>query len=876
MTQHYYTSATVKFGKVLYRGYSVEPDGTRKRVQQRIDYKPTLYVETQEAESAYNSMYGKPLAPKKFKSIPEAREFVKSFEEVMPIYGYQPSRFEYNFLIEYFPEKLELGVSDINLASVDIETTTEHGKIDTVNTPEEITLITYQNVKTKVLTTWGSRPSYRENYVLCKNEQDVIQHFVRHVENFDPDIITGWNVAGFDIPYIINRGSKILGGEYMNKLSPFGLIDVKDEEVRGKAVQKFTIVGRTVLDLLELYLKFTFVKRVNNKLETIAMAELGAGKLKNPVNTFREFYTGEFDVTTEPSEDAHELIKLGYERTKLRAAMLVDGSLLKRFTALDNEIKQKAWDLFVEYNQIDTIRVSELEDKLGLIALAMAVAYKAKINFGDVYGPVKIWECMILGTLYKENKYAPVYRKRSASNGIEGAYVHTPKPGFVDWIISIDAEALYPSVAVGCNMSPETFLGMNPDCTVASLLGGASFAGESYAIAANGSMYSKDKQGIIPRIMQEIKDERNTSKREMLDAKQLHIDTGDDKYKKISIIKGTNQLAMKVLNNSGYGAISQSGFLFFDNRIAEGITMTGQYIIQYVSRHFNTRLNDFFKTKDVNYVVYMDTDSSFFTLGNIVKKYYADKTDEEIVTALDNLMEKHLRALINEATDHIAAAQNYYKKTIYFKREKICSSGFWMAPKKYALKVYDNEGVRYKTPDYAITGIEVVRSSTPQLARDALKECVILVINKDIEGMRKIVAETYEKFMTAPSEDIAFPRGVNNLLAYSSDQTIYSKGTPIAVRGALLHNHFLEKLNLENQYQPIEEGGKILFMYIKEPNPFKENVVAFIDKIPFEFNLEQYVDREMMFEKVFEAPLNGIMKAVGWHMKEQASLDEFF
>lgn len=826
MNREYYTNAVVKYGKVFYRGYSFDEHGNRHRVHTKLDYKPTLYVETKDETSEYKCLHGRRLAPKQFTSIPEAREFVKSFEDVMYICGYQPSRFEYNFLIVTFPEKMELGITDINVASVDIETTTDHGKIDTVNTPEEITLISYQNIKTKALVTWGSRPSIVENFVLCKNEQDMFHRFIKHVEMDDPDVLTGWNIAGFDIPYIINRGTKIVGNA-IQRLSPFQMIEVKDEEIKGRASQKFTIVGRTILDMLELYLKFTFVKRVNNKLETIAMAELGVGKLKNPCATFKEFYMLE-------------------------------------------------WDTFVSYNQIDVIRVSELEDKLGLIALAMAIAYKAKINLGDVYGPVKIWECMILGKLFAENTLVSIKRPHNSSNGIEGAYVHEPKKGFVGWGVSIDAEALYPSIVVGLNMSPETLLGMNMDASVSSLMGGSDFSDKDYAIAANGSMYSKDKQGIIPRIMQEIKEERNISKKEMLVAKQQYIDTKDESFRKISIIKGTNQLAMKTLNNAGFGAISQSGFLFFDNRIAEGITMTGQFIIQYVSRHFNTRLNDFFKTKDVNYIIYMDTDSSFFELDSIVIKHYSGKTDDQITSAIDKLMEQHLRKLIDEATDIISHNQNYYKKTIFFKREKIFSGGFWLAPKKYALKVHDNEGVRYKEPDYAITGIEVVRSSTPQLARDALKECVIHIINKDIEAMREVVSATHEKFLVAPSEDIAFPRGVNNLSKYSSDHSIYTKGTPIAVRGALMHNHLLEKFSLENSYQPIDEGAKILFLYLIEPNHIKENIISFVDKIPNEFNIEQYVDRELMFEKVFEAPLAGIMKAVGWHLEEQSSLDEFF
>ena len=268
--------------------------------------------------------------------------------------------------------------------------------------------------------------------------------------------------------------------------------------------------------------------------------------------------------------------------------------------------------------------------------------------------------------------------------------------------------------------------------------------------------------------------------------------------------------------------------------------------------------------------------SSMFTFKHIVEKHYEGKTDFQITDALDKLMEDHLRPFIDEATDTIAKTQNYYKKTLHFKREKICSSGIFCAPKKYALKVYDNEGVRYTEPDYAITGIEVVRSSTPEMARKALKECVIHVINKDIDALRLVKEKAHQEFKTAPVEDIAFPRGVNNLIQYSDENNIYSKGTPIAVRGALLHNFFIEQLNLEHLYQPIEEGAKILFLYLQEPNHFKENVIAFVDKIPKEFNLEKYVDREMQFEKVFMAPLEGIMKAVGWQLEEKSSLSDFF
>lgn len=190
--------------------------------------------------------------------------------------------------------------------------------------------------------------------------------------------------------------------------------------------------------------------------------------------------------------------------------------------------------------------------------------------------------------------------------------------------------------------------------------------------------------------------------------------------------------------------------------------------------------------------------------------------------------------------------------------------------------MYNSEGVLYPEGDYKIMGIEVVRSSTPAMARDALKKCVISVIDKDIEGLRKHINNTHEQFKVVPVEEIAFPRGANNLSAYSSPETLYTKGCPIAVRGAILYNHYIHKFGLEDRYDLINEGDKLRFVYLKEPNTIKENIISFVDVLPPEFGLHKYIDRELQFEKVFMAPIDGIIKAVGWQIEEKASLDDFF
>lgn len=325
MTEEYYTNVSVRFGKIYYRGYEIVGD-TRKRVQAKLPYSPSIYlVDTSDNESPFKSMYGKKLKEKKFETIPLARAFIKEFKDAMEIYGSNSNRFEYDFIAKSFPEVLSVGIDDITVGMIDIETTTEHGKIDTINTPEEIILITYRNIKTKKLVTFGARPTTVDNYVLCKDESDVLSKFIRYVQMDDPDILSGWNSNSFDINYIINRSYKILGEETTNKLSPFGIIEVREKNINGKSVQIFDIVGRSCLDMLELYKKFTLVKRESYKLENICRIELGSGKLENPYGTFKEFYSGVCEIKDKPSEDAPDLRKKAYTRTMMKQELIRRG-----------------------------------------------------------------------------------------------------------------------------------------------------------------------------------------------------------------------------------------------------------------------------------------------------------------------------------------------------------------------------------------------------------------------------------------------------------------------------------------------------------------------------------------------------------------------
>jgi DNA polymerase elongation subunit (family B) len=462
---------STRYGKIYYRGYHIDDTGNKKRVHGKLAHKPTLYLNA-DKPTAYKSLYGKHLQSKEFDSIPVAREFIKSHKDVMDIYGYDSNKFEYEFLAKSFPEILEVLISDVCVGSIDIETTTEHGKIDTINVPEEILLITYQNIRTKKIQTFGSRTSKSDNYTLCVDESDVLRKFIRCIQEEDPDIITGWNSNSFDIPYIVNKSIKLLGEEETNKLSPFGNIDIRDKEYQGKLEQDITIVGRSCLDMLELYKKFTYTKRENYRLDTIARVELGEGKLENKYSSFREWYESDF---TE----------------------------------------------FTNYNQIDVVRVSQLEDKLGLISLVMSVAYLTKCNYDDVFSPVKYWECYILSELHKENTFVSIKRKHSSAEQLDGAYVMEPKIGFHDWVVSIDGAALYPSIIRGLNMSPDTIIDKDSEISIDSFLSGKhNFKSESFTVAANGVRFNNSFEGVMPRLVSNVLDGRSIAKKKMLTAKQ--------------------------------------------------------------------------------------------------------------------------------------------------------------------------------------------------------------------------------------------------------------------------------------------------------------------------------------------------------------------
>jgi DNA polymerase elongation subunit (family B) len=359
-------------------------------------------------------------------------------------------------------------------------------------------------------------------------------------------------------------------------------------------------------------------------------------------------------------------------------------------------------------------------------------------------------------------------------------------------------------------------------------------------------------------------------------AQSKYEETKDPIWQK-EISKYNNfQMARKIQMNSLFGAMANEFFRFYDDNIAEGITLTGQYIIQKVGVALNAYLNKVCGTTDYNYSFYSDTDSCYVTFAPLVEKFYKNQSPDKIVDILDQVCEAKIQEVLNKVCNEMADYTNAFDKKIYFKREAIAETGVWVAKKRYALNVYNNEGVKYAEPKLKVMGLEIVRSSTPEPIREGLRKAVKLALTSTEDKIQEYIRNFQAEYRKMKPEDISFPRGVNGLDKYTDRANIYKQATPMHVRGALLYNFYLDKYDLSKKYERIKEGDKIKFIYLKEPNTIGENCIAFTSVIPAEFDLLKYADYETMFEKSFLEPMNTILDGIGWSAKPQATLEGLF
>ena len=828
----FYTNVQLIGNQFLVRGYD-----NGKHVMFKEEYTPTLFVPSKK-ESKYKTLDGEFVEPIQPGFVRDCREFYKKYEGVDNFKIYGNDRYVSQYISEKYPEdEIKYDISKIKLVTIDIEVASENGFPDTTSASEEILTISIQDYTTKNIITWGVKPFVNKQsnvkYIECSSEYGLLQSFINYWDANIPEVITGWNIQFYDVPYICRRLNRVVGEKAMKRFSPWGLVTENEIFVNGRKQICYDVGGITQLDYLDLYKKFTYKAQESYRLDHIAEVELGQKKLDHSeFETFKDFYT-------------------------------------------------QNWQKFVEYNIVDVELVDRLEDKMKLIELALTMAYDAKVNFADVFYQVRMWDNIIYNYLKKRDIVIPPKERSAKDEKYAGAYVKEPKPGVYDWVVNFDLNSLYPHLIMMYNISPETLLDeRHPTVSVDKILNQEiDFKSyKDYAVCANGAMFRKDVRGMLPELMEKMYNERVIFKKKMIEAKKQYEKTKTKDLEKEIARCNNIQMAKKISLNSAYGAIGNQYFRYYKLANAEAITLSGQVAIRWIENKMNSYLNKLLKTEDIDYVIASDTDSIYLNMGPLVETVYKgrEKTTESIVSFLDKVAQVELEKYIEGCYQELADYVNAYAQKMQMKRENIADRGIWTAKKRYILNVWNSEGVAYSEPKLKIMGIEAVKSSTPAPCRTMIKDALKLMMNGTEDDVINFIDKSREEFRKLPPEQISFPRSASDVNKYKSSATIYAKGTPIHVRGALLFNHYIKQKNLTNKYSLIQNGEKVKFVYLKKPNTIHENIISFIQDFPRELGLDKYIDYDLQFEKAFLEPLKIILDAIGWNVEKTVNLDLFF
>lgn len=580
----------------------------------KVPFKPILYVKTNE-ETGYRSLIeNEPVKPIEFESMTDAKEFLEKYDSVsgFPVFGMT------DYIRQYLGrEKYEWEYKQLSIWSFDIETTVPEDENGDTEFPEpidakgEVLLITLTNIQTGKSFTFGSNP-YSGNdtrYMNCGDEKTLLRRFLEFWQQIDVDIITGWNIDQFDIPYLVTRITDVLGEDFAKQLSPWGIVRCTNKEYNGRIEYSTELTGISILDYMVLYKKYILTKQESYSLANISEVELGHTKLDHSqYKTWREFHT-------------------------------------------------KDWDLFTKYNVVDALLIKQLDDKLNLIRIVTTVAYKAGINFEDVASPIKTWDSIIHNTLLADKIVVP-QATRSRVQPLDGAYVKEPVPGRYKNVSSIDATSLYPSIIITNNISPETYVG-NVGTTYEDFeknATGAIFGDSEYVVTPAGARYSKAKRGILPRLMVEYMADRKAVKNEMLRLEQEYENTKNESLLNRIAALDALQMAIKILLNSCYGATANEHFRFYKHDHAASITLTGQYLLRSSELKVDALINEKFGLGDERFVIYCDTDS--VTGDSIIEVNGNETAIEEFFNMVDTSIE------YTRSGSEVKRTTGYYTDTV--------------------------------------------------------------------------------------------------------------------------------------------------------------------------------------------------------------------
>lgn len=761
-----------------------------------------------------------------------------------------------------------------------------------------------------------------------KRERELLEAILKHWQEADPTIISGWNIDFFDNPYLYRRIKKVLGEDKANKLSPI-------EKVRyHKNRERFTFAGISSLDYLQIYRNFTFSEQPSYSLDYISNAELDRGKVE-------------------------------YEGIE------VNGETIRNL----DDLKRLDPDRFIDYNFEDVQLVVDIDEKLNFIEMARRISHLGHVPYEDVYMSSRFIEGAILNRLHKKGVVAPnnergkttfkadgrhrfgaeeiqvqkdrihndipkqgtigadkastkTKREKIDYTSIEGnkfilknqldfeiedgggiglefagAYVKKPNAGTYEWIYDLDLTSMYPCIIMGLNVSPETKVAKIYDWGVIDFADQpdkeykvwmfeqsdwkhfdspqaleAWVKRNNYSVAANGAVYRNDRRGIIAEILEDWFDNRQEYKAKRNEAREAGNEEQAEYYDK-------QQHNRKILINSVYGVLGLPVFRFYDIDNAEAVTATGVSTIK-----FTSRMGDHYYKKhgnpdlgQLNECIYTDTDSVFYSAIPLLDFDHKSADDDRVIEAS---IEK-----AKELQDYLNSSYDYYARKMLnipegqhrfdIKQELVASRGLWMeAKKRYAYWIVNDEGD--PTSELGVKGMDIVRSDFPP-AFDSLMEEVIVTILKenDQEKVDQLVMNFEDALHGFDLIEVANPTGVGEIGEYQRDTLgQYGKGAPVYFKSALAYNDLLEHFGLTDTHEKIREDSKIKWVYLHE-NPLGLDQVGFKgDGDPEEITefAKQYADYDKMYEKALKSKLEDIYRAVGWDFPSAGKrrAEEFF
>lgn len=840
-------------------------DENGKRIKVENSFEPYLYVESLnwDGPGQATSIFNTNLKKISFKNSYERYKFTN---ETSITRLFHNIGIEQQYLIDTFSSTVdspEFSQHPLKIWYLDIEVYAkdEFPTADKAKYP--INLITIYDSLEKTYYTWGLQQykpkKSNSKYVYCKTERELLLNFLSFMKKDHPDIITGWNIEQFDIPYIINRYINVFDKEKAQEISPVNALFYREAiaEKFGKTLGRWIIYGMSCIDYLEAYRTFTPGEKESYSLNFISELELGEGKLA------------------------------------------INATNLANLSETD-------WEQFVDYNIQDVELVVRLEEKRNILKLVRILAYKGLTQFERALGKVAIVTGAVALQAAKQGFIIPTFKNDKVRDEYNGGFVKEPDKGLRKAVVSYDANSLYPSVILSLNISPETKIGKitnktDSDVTIRLtngkdvVLSTEKFTKllqkEQLSVSKYKILYTQKFKGVVPNLIDRLYKERveakNISLKHKADIekyKQSPNSMTDFDVKKAELLADqydTFQLTFKILLNSIYGIFAQKQSPFFDIDHAASVTLTGQSVVKQASIIVDDYLKQQYKTL-LPTTIYNDTDSLYLTLEEACKRknikvctedYKVTQSMHELVKEIDTELNAKIKSWAT-------VALNSKDPRFVFKREVICDAGIFLRKKRYILHVLDQEGVAKNKFKYV--GVEIARSSTPTVIKGFIKRVLeTAILTENSSESNKVFRAIYSEFRSLPVEDIAIRKNVKEYEKYARLATNHSIGkrTPIHVKSSIYYNQLLERLNLETKYEPIQSGNKIKYFYTA-PNKYNIKSIAFTNYYPEEF-AEIKVDYEEMFTKIVTPLLQSVYDAMEWRLpnltqETQTDLFELF